>query len=116
MLHVDKALDVASLKGSSMPRQPLRVLRYRGGAAYELLARCRYFQVERMLLNTEGRELPSFQTGSNSFHALLVVEGCGVLFGENFNLNFFKGDCIFVPAESMPLQLHGQAQLLDVSC
>lgn len=115
-LHIEKALDVAKLSSSAFPRQPLRVLKYKPGYASELLTRCRYFQVERLLLNTENRKLADFRTRSNSFHALLCVDGCGVLFGENVMLNFFKGDCIFVPADSIPLQLHGRAQLLDVSC
>ena len=115
-LHVDKALDVAKLSSSATPRQPMRVLRYRPGFASELLTRCKYFQVERLLLNTEGRRLAEFKTGENSFHALLCVDGCGVLFGEGFMLNFFKGDCVFVPADSIPLKMHGQAQILNVSC
>ena len=93
------------------------MLRYRAGCASELLARCRYFQVERLLLNTEiHRELTDFRTGENSFHALLCTEGCGVLFGAGVMLNFFKGDCIFVPAGSIPLKMHGEAQFLNVSC
>ena len=116
-LHIDKALDVAKLTASIAPRQPMRVLKYRNGCAGELLGRCRYFQVERMILNTEiQRDLAAFQTDSNSFHALLCIEGCGVLFGEEVMIPFFKGDCVFVPAESIPLKLHGKAQLLDVSC
>ena len=116
-LHVDRALQVLNRKSSAEPRQPLRTLRYRKGCARELLTRCKYFQVERLLLNTEiCRLLVDYKTGSNSFHALLCTEGCSVLFGENFMLNFFKGDCIFVPADSIPLKLHGKAQLLDVSC
>ena len=115
-LHLEKALSVAKLSSSTTPRQPLRVLKYKNGYASELLTRCRYFQVERMLLNTENRKLADFQTGKNSFHALLCVDGCGVLYGENVMLPFFKGDCIFIPAESIPLKLHGKAQLLDVSC
>lgn len=115
-LHIEKALEVANLKSSVVPRQPMRTLRYKNGAASELLTRCKYFQVERLLLNTEGRKMPEFRTGSNSFHALLVVDGCGVLFGDGFSLNFFKGDCIFVPADSISLKLHGRAQLLNVSC
>ena len=115
-LHVEKALDVANLEGSGSPRQPMRVLKYKGGYASELLTRCKYFQVERMLLNTENRKMADFQTGSNSFHALLCVEGCGVLLGEGFMLNFFKGDCVFIPADSIPLKLHGKAQILNVSC
>ncbi len=115
-LHIDKALDVANLKSSATPRQPMRVLKYRNGCASELLTRCKYFQVERLLLNTEGRQLPKFNTGENSFHALLVVDGCGTLFGDAFSLNFFKGDCIFVPANSVDMRLHGKAQILNVSC
>ena len=54
-LHVDKAMEVLNFRSSAMPRQPMRVLRYRGGWASELLTRCKYFQVERVLLNTELR-------------------------------------------------------------
>ena len=116
-LHIDKALDVAKLTASTTPRQPMRVLKYRNGCAGELLGRCKYFQVERMILNTEiQRNLAAFQTDRNSFHALLCTEGCGVLFGEQVMIPFFKGDCIFVPAESIPLKLHGKAQILDISC
>ena len=115
-LHVDKALEVARLSASSAPRQPMRVLKYKNGCASELLTRCKYFQVERLLLNTEGRKMPSMRADKNSFQALLVVDGCGVLFGEGFMLNFFKGDCIFVPADSIEIKLHGRAQLLNVSC
>lgn len=115
-LHVEKALDVANLKSSAVPRQPMRVLKYRNGYASELLSRCRYFQVERILLNTEERRMAQFRTGSNSFHALQCVDGCGVLFGEGYMRNFFKGDCFFVPADSIDLQLHGKASLLNVSC
>ena len=115
-LHLEKALNVAKLSSSTTPRQPLRVLKYKSGYASELLTRCRYFQVERMLLNTENRKLADFQTEKNSFHALLCVDGCGVLYGDDVMLTFFKGDCIFVPAESIPLMLHGKAQILNVSC
>ena len=115
-LHIEKALDVAKLRSSAVPKQPMRVLKYRNGYASELLSRCKYFQAERLLLNTEGRRMAEFRTGSNSFHALLCVEGCGVLFGEGYMQNFFKGDCIFVPANSIGLQLHGRASILNVSC
>ena len=115
-LHVDKALAVMRMKSSTAPRQPMRLLKYRSGYASELLVRCKYFQVERMLLNTEGRKLAEFKTEDNSFHVLLCVGGCGNISGMNFSLNFFKGDCIFIPADSIPLKLHGKAQILSVSC
>ncbi len=116
-LHIDKALEVANLKNSTSPRQPMRVLKYKAGCATELLTRCKYFQVERILLNTEVcRELVAYKTGENSFHALLCVEGCGSITSGEFELNYFKGDCVFVPADSEVIKLHGKAQFLDISC
>lgn len=117
-LHIDKALDTANLQGSAKPRQPMRVLKYKKGCASELLCRCKYFQVERLLVNTERcREMADIQTGSNSFQVLLCMNGCGVLSGEGCDsINFFRGDCIFIPANSIPLKIHGKAQMLRVSC
>lgn len=116
-LHIDKAVEVMNMKSSAVPRQPMRVLRYHKGAASELLSRCKYFQVERMLLNTEvHRKMLDFRTDSNSFHALLCIDGCGSIIGAGYSINFFKGDCVFIPAESIPIKLHGKAQLLNVSC
>ncbi len=114
-LHVDKALEAAKLKGSTEPVQPMRVLKYIRGFASELLCRCKYFQVERVLLNTERcREMVNYRTGGGSFEVLLCVEGCGVLFFEDEVLRFGKGDCMFVPANSVAVKLHGKAQLLKV--
>lgn len=117
-LHIDKALEVADLKGSLEPVQPLRVLKYQQGCASELLCRCKYFQVERLLVNTERcRSMVDFCTDSLSFRTLLCVRGCGtIFFGENETIHFFKGDCIFVPANSVSMKIHGNAQILKVSC
>ena len=117
-LHIEKALDVVDLKGSSEPRQPVRVLKYRRGYGSELLCRCKYFQVERLLINTERfREMALFETGSTSFEVLLCISGCGSLFDCEGNfINFFKGDCIFLPALSALVKIHGKAQMLKISC
>lgn len=117
-LHIDKALDVVSVKRSAEPRQPLRVLHYKRGAASEFLCRCKYFQVERQIINTERcRSMAEFQTDGNSFQVLLCLKGCGSILEEGGEmLNFFKGDCIFVPADSVLLKLHGKAQFLKVRC
>lgn len=116
-LHVEKAVETADLRAGAEPRQPIRVLKFKRGYATELLCRCKYFQVERMLLNTERwREGAAFRTEADSFQVLLCTEGVGTLAGEAEGLQFIKGDCIFVPAGSVPLRLHGKAQLLVVGC
>jgi len=116
-LHIDKALAVANLKGSTEPVQPMRVLNYQPGWASEFLCRCKYFQVERVMLNTERhREMVTFQTNELSFQVLLCVDGCGTLFFGRDNIRFFRGDCIFVPANSVEVKIHGYAQFLRVMC
>ena len=68
-------------------------------------------------MNTEiNRKLVDFKTESNSFHVLLCTDGCGVIYGNGFLLNYFKGDAVFVPADSITLKHHGRAQLLNISC
>ena len=116
-LHIEKALDVVNLKGSSHPRQPMRILKYTRGCASEFLCRCKYFQVERLLLNTEQcRKMADIKSPVNTFQVLLCTGGCGVLYGESTVINFYKGDCIFLPADSIALKMHGKAQMLRVSC
>lgn len=113
-LHVDKAMAVTNFQSSAEPRQPLRVLKYRQGVASELLCRCKYFEVYRMIVNTERRQKVTYRTDAISFRVLLCVNGCGTIGFENESMNFYKGDCIFVPADSVELRIHGQAQFLDV--
>lgn len=113
-LHVEKALDVANLKSSAEPKQPIRVLKYRQGVAMELLCRCRYFEVYRMLVNTERRQEVFYQSDDLSFRVLLCVDGCGMLSFAGELIKVYKGDCIFVPANSVEISIHGKLQFLDV--
>lgn len=58
----------------------------------------------------------AFSTGPESFEVLLCVDGSGTLRGEDVELSFRKGDCIFVPADSIGLEISGQSELLKVTC
>lgn len=117
-LHVEKALEVSNLQGNAKPHQPMSVLRYKPGCATELLCRCKYFEVNRMMINTERcHHMVDYRSDAASFRVLLCTNGCGMIqmeTGEDFC--FFKGDCIFVPAESVAMKIHGKAQFLDVRC
>ncbi len=115
-LHIDKALEVATLSSSVIPRQPMTVRRFHKGYATELLCRCKYFETYRFLLDTQHRELALYATGSSSFEILLCTSGCGTVSYGDEHFNFYKGDCIFVPAGSVDMQLHGRAELLQVRC
>ena len=117
-LHIDKALEVADLKQSNIPRQPMRVLKYSKGCASELLCRCQYFQVERLLINTERTRI-LYETASTeqSLEIYLCINGCGIIYYEpNHVIIFFKGDTVFVPANSVTFKIHGKAEFLKISC
>lgn len=114
-LDIEKALEVANCKAGHTPVQPMRVLKYTKGCASELLTRCKYFEVNRLLINTErNREMVSFRSDAASFRVLLCVNGCGSVLFEDEVIQFFRGDCIFVPANSTEMKIHGKAQFLDV--
>ena len=115
-LHVEKALQAARLKAGKVPAQPLRVLKYTIGSASELICRCPYFEVHRILINTERcRQMAEYQADSTSFRVLLCLDGCGSIYmDEEVALHFFRGDCIFVPARSVKMKIHGKAQFLDI--
>lgn len=115
-LHVDKALAVADLSGSQSPRQPLRVLRYRPGFATESLAHSRYFEVSRCLLHSQDIVLTALP---ESFRVLICLDGEGMLREDGHpeeNLQFRKGDTVFIPATASEMHLSGQAEFLLTRC
>ena len=116
-LQLEKGLAVANLDAIPEPRQPMRLLRYSEGTASEQLCRCRYFQVERVLVNTEQhREMATFCPSAESFEIFLFLNGCGSMFCRDSMLQFFKGDCVFVPAGTADIQMHAQTMFLRIRC
>lgn len=107
-LHIDKALDVLNLKRTPQVRQQMRLMRYQPGSASEILCRCRYFQVDRVLIS----EMYRCKVESTSFQVLLVLEG-DLRIGE---LSVRKGDCVFLPADCGEVIVRGKGQLLQVFC
>lgn len=112
-LNIDKALEVAELTKMGEPKQPLRILKYQPGMASELLSRCKYFEVYRMIVNSERRQEVYYQSDEMGYRVLLCIGGCGTLSFDDEILNVYKGDCIFVPANSSKIRIHGQMSFLD---
>lgn len=107
-LHVEKALQVLNYREEPAVRQNMRVMRYQPGSARELLCRCKYFQVERLLLSA-GCDFP---VEENSFQVLLVLEGTLTVSG----LEVQKGACVFIPAAAGLIGVRGKGQMLKISC
>lgn len=122
-LHIEKALDVMNLSRSEKPVQPMRLIRFRQGIKIEKLYQCKYFNVEKVTLDTQRCKKvdAKFKTRDNSFRVVMCLEGCGTLFwedelGNEKNLDFYRGDCIFVPANSVEYRAHGRAEVLRIGC
>lgn len=113
-LHLDKAMAAASFKSGKSPKQPMRVLHYKPGMASEVLCRCNYFEVNRLLINTFGTNGVSYASDALSFRVLLCIDGEGCMEFNGERLVFHKGDCIFVPADSIEIELKGCAKFLDI--
>lgn len=113
-LHIDKALRVANMKSSASPKQPLRVLRYSRGVARELLCRCKYFEVNRMIVNTVGNKSVRYLADKLSFRVLLCIDGDGQLEFDGNRYDIVKGDCIFFPADSVDTNIAGRVEFLDI--
>lgn len=106
-LHIEKALDVVNLKSSAGPHQTVRQMEYKTGCVSELIGRCPYFEVKWVRLNTEQiRTKAEIRTGGESFAVILCIDGCADLFGEGTLIHIFKGDCVFIPANSVKLRLY----------
>lgn len=117
-LHVEKALKVANLQVSRNQKKTIRIKNYYPGIDSEFLGRCKYFEVDRLTVNTERHhELATLPIRTETFNVLLCVEGCGVLTMESGeSLPIFRGDCLFIPAGTRPLKLHGMMTMIKINC
>ena len=117
-LHLDKALAVANFKSSNNPRQPMHIIKYSKGCATEFLHRCKYFQVEKIMLNTsEIQQGVCFAADSLSFMVLVCIAGSGrMLLNDSSELKINKGQTIFFPAESEVVEVFGKLEFLQIRC
>lgn len=117
-LHLDKALVVANFKSSNSPRQPMHIMRYSQGCATEFMHRCKYFQVEKVMINTsELKHGMQFHADSLSFMVLVCIDGSGRMLlndGSEFNVN--QGQTIFFPADSEVVEVFGKLAFLKIRC
>lgn len=140
-LHLQQALDVLKLAQQPEVRRQMRVMRYQPGSASEVLCRCEYFQVDRVLVSSRF----ACKVEGTSFQVLLVLEGelevrpthgrkvqempfetelrekgkCPTETAHGkavAELCVGKGQCIFLPADCGEIEVLGRGQLLRVFC
>lgn len=111
-LHIDKAAQVLNYNKSRDIRQSMRVLKYEPGYAKEILCRCEYFQVERVLLNGQC----SFEVNELSFVSLMCIDGKMKISNDETELNMRKGDTAFIPAGIGKILAEGKCEALVIKC
>lgn len=109
-LHVEKALEVMDFRAAKSIRRQQRIIKYVPGLANELVGRCRYFQVERLMT----QERCEMRRSEDTFYALMVLNGKGRLAAEKAEIRMEKGDTVFVPAGEGNMEIEGQLELLLV--
>lgn len=99
-LHVDKALDVTTLK------QPNNSIIHTGSGRKNVrLAECEYFTVDRITLDGET----TIHVDDSSFSSILCVDGNATV----GNIEIKAGECVFLPAGMGNIKISGIAQLLE---
>jgi len=93
-LDIDKALDV------------LDYHKYKGNDISE----CKYFECQ--MIDCDGQN--NIDVTEESFVTLMVLDGSGSIRYEDSEMEFVKGDCIFIPKRNVRMKLTGQASLLTV--
>lgn len=107
-LHIQKVLDTVDLSVSVPQKQNRAEIK-----TQEELVSCPYFKVKHITVNEKYNNM-NFQ--SDIFQILLCIEGNGEMYcNSGETLTFFKGDCIFVPANIKNIKIYGNTELLQTS-
>lgn len=92
-LHIDKALDVINYKKYENEQKSENVL-----------AECKYFTVKKYNVN----DILNINCDKNSFNAVNIIDGKGSI----ENINFEKGDTLFIPANYGEYNIKGKAEII----
>ena len=107
-LHIRKALDVALREppvhavGPTEPERPVR------GGSVQTLVHCDRFEVSRLTVCG----LMDGEVGTESFHALLCLDGEGAILCGAQSVPLCRGQSAFLPAGMGAYRLAGEMKLL----
>lgn len=104
-LHVEKAKDVTDLcPAKAYPETPVE---QKDGYTSKLLSSCDYFTT--YAIDVESKAV--LEADEKSFVSLLILEGEGKVIGDD-NVEFRKGDSIFIPAGTGKFAVDGKCKAI----
>lgn len=107
-LHVEKAKDVTHLVPPTRPTRPQGESEQKDGYVSTLLSSCEYFTVHAL----DVEVCANLHADPDSFHSLMCLDGSFKLFSERGNLEFGKGDSIFLEAGYGAYRLEGHGEVI----
>ena len=104
-LHMEKALAVANLS-PVQPQQDKKQVVQEKEAQHRLLEECPYFTTKHY----ECRGTVTLEAGEESFLSIVCLNGSGTAADADGTIAFFKGDSLFIPANSGSIILNGNCE------
>lgn len=108
-LHVEKALDVTSLKKSQADGNPMGETEVFEGYCQTLLVDCDLFTMKRLDVSESAKVIAD----ETSFVSLVALDGNGVVMHEDTCITLYKGESLFVPAGYGEIEILGSVTVLE---
>lgn len=110
-LHLDEAIRVCDKNKYlvNIDVDKSSIIQIGSDCIEKKLIECDYFKVFEYNISSKRFKLTS---GSNSFQALLFIDGTGYILFNEERYNFNKGDCYFIPAGMGSYEIVGRCKLL----
>jgi len=74
------------------------------------VSECKYFECQQVICDGQAE----VEVTEESFAAVMVLEGDGVILYEDYEMNFKKGDCIFIPKRNAKIRVEGKCKFLNI--
>lgn len=109
-LHIDKAVDVINLNPPPVCSDPMGKTVQKEGYKSTLLTKCELFCLTRL----DIEEKAEITVDETSFVSLTSIDGNGVVRSGDSCKTLYKGETVFVPANTGKVEILGAVTVLDV--
>lgn len=105
-LHIDKALDVASLSPSTKRTAP-KAVKCDGYTSFQI-AKCEYFTSEMLEISSKA----VLNSDALTFRSFIITEGSGHIKADGVKIFIKRGDSVFVPAHNGKIEIIGNIKAI----
>lgn len=110
-LHIDKAVDVANLVPNAKKGEAEGHLKVHATYDSQVLTQNNFFTCTRIDVQSAYEDAVNLE----SFQALTILEGRGLLTADGKNITIRKGDSIFIPAQNGQYHISGDLSFIKTT-